>query len=116
MVKGTQTLNFAKKLVAPSWVKTLFSLAPKGTGVDHIYFYNAVQQAELKGKERNHPLSELIKENFKWQLKFDDNGIAKFDFSTEVENPKTTLALWISIDGDDTGSQFETLISDIKIN
>ncbi len=116
VVKGTQTLNFAKRLIAPDWVKSLFALAPKGTGVDHIYFFNAAQQPELQGKTRNHPLSKLIKENNQWLLKFDENGVANFDFSTHLTNPKKTLAIWISVDGDDTKSNFETLITELKIN
>lgn len=116
VVKGKQTLSFAKKLVAPSWVKSLFALAPKGTGVDHIYFLNAAQDENAHGKIRNHPLSKLIKENNKWLLKFDKNGIAKFDFSTELPSPKKTLAIWISIDGDDTKSNFKTKITNLKLN
>jgi len=116
VVKGKQTLSFAKKLVAPSWVKSLFALAPKGTGVDHIYFLNAAQDDKIIGKKRNHPLSKLIKEDNKWKLKFDKNGVAKFNFSTELPSSKKTLAVWISIDGDDTKSNFKTKITNLKLN
>lgn len=116
VIKGSQTLSFAKKLVAPSWVKSLFALAPKGTGVDHIYFLNAVQDGKVHYKTRNHPLSKLIKENNKWLLKFDTNGVANFNFEARLDDPKETLAIWVSIDGDDTKSQFKTTINNITLN
>jgi len=116
VVKGTQKLSFAKKLVAPDWVKSLFALAPKGTGVDHIYFLNAVQTPSEHNKTRNHPLSKLIKENNKWLLKFDDKGVASFEFNAKLDKPMDTLAVWISIDGDDTKSDFKTTLTNLTLN
>ena len=116
VVKGENTLSFGKRLVAPKWVRSLFAVAPKGTGVDFIQFYNAVQQPELIGKERTHPLSKLLKESHVWLLKFDSDGEAKIDFSTDIESPKSILGLWIAIDGDDTLSRFEVSISELILN
>ncbi len=115
VVAGKKRLNFAKKLIAPKWVKKLFSLAPKGTGVDHIYFLNATEQNPMLGKKRNHPLSELIKEDNRWLLSFDNQNKANFDFNAKINKPKKVLALWISVDGDDTQSIFNTNITELKI-
>ncbi len=109
--EGDQTLNFFQKAIAAKWVKQLFALAPKGTGVDHISFFNIFSDARLAGKERTHPASELMKEAFKDSL---INGTRK-QLRWYPNPDKRVLGLWISSDGDDTGSKYSVEISDLQL-
>lgn len=112
VIPGEKKLNWATKLVAADWVKKLYSLAPEGSGIDHIYFLNLVQSEELKGNERTHPLSELIREKNEWVI----HGAGEFELSADFLKAKKVAALWISIDGDDTGSQYTVDISNIEFS
>lgn len=112
VIPGDKKLNWATRMVAADWVKKLYSLAPKGSGIDHIYFLNLVQSEELKGKERTHPLSELIKEKNEWVIQ----GAGEFELSADFLKAKNVAALWISIDGDDTGSQYQVDLSNIELS
>ncbi len=111
VILGDKKLNWASKMVAADWVKKLYSLAPEESGIDHIYFLNLVQSEALKGKERTHPLSELIKEKNEWVIQ----GAGEFELSADFLKAKNVVALWISIDGDDTGSQYKVDISNIEL-
>ena len=108
---GDKTLNFFQRLASPDWIRTLYALAPKGSGIDHILFLNAVQDEQLLGDQRQHPLSPLILERNVWLL--DRSG--PFELSYELETPRDVVAVWISIDGDDSGSEFSVLIRNLLL-
>lgn len=108
---GDKKLTGAKKWFAADWVKKLFALAPKNTGLDKIYFFNVSDRKELVGKKRAHPKSELISENIFALV----DTAGDFQLTKNISPAIDTLALWISTDGDDTKSEFETLISEIEI-
>lgn len=108
---GRQTLTGPKKWFAADWVKKLFALAPEETGLDKIYFFNFTNRGALLGKSRTHPKSDLIVENIFAEI--EKNGI--FNVSKKIEPPIDATAIWISIDGDDTKSEYETAISEIKL-
>ncbi len=109
--EGDKTLNFLQRKLAANWIQRLFNLAPKGTGVQNIQFYNVYSDDRLKGKKRQHPLSELIEENF--VFKKPENGELSASFKPNQQ--AKVLALWISSDGDDSGSQFQVSIKEIVI-
>lgn len=109
VVAGDKTLNPLQRMFSAKWIKTLFDLAPEGAGVERIYFLNAVQHSNLLGQQRQHPLSELIYENNVWLL--DKPG--DFSLNYELENPQKVIAIWLSIDGDDTRSRYTTTISSL---
>lgn len=106
---GKQVLSGPKKWLAADWVKKLFALAPSGTGLDKIYFYNLTNRSELIGKTRNHPKSDLMVEHIIGQTRIDSD----FNITQKMDKPIDIAALWISIDGDDTKSEFETKITEI---
>ena len=106
VVAGDKTLNGFQRLFSADWIKTLFALAPEGTGVENIYFLNAVQTSQRLGQQRQHPLSDLIYENNVWLL--DQPG--DFEFTHTLDRPREVIAVWLSIDGDDSQSSFSTLI------
>jgi hypothetical protein len=113
VLKGKKTLNWFQKSVSPKWVTTLFSLAPKNQGVDKIEFYNIYQDKRLKNISRVHPLGKGLLEDINVYYQASPG---KFSFKKEFKNIKDVLAVWISTDGDDTGSKFEIEINEIKIN
>ncbi len=111
VLAGKKTLGTFQKMVAAKWIKKLYSLAPEGQGIDNILFLNATQKEFASTKERQHPLSELILKKDIWHLKKE----GEFNFIHKFKKPKEVLAVWLSIDGDDTKSKFEILIKDIAV-
>ena len=111
VIAGDKTLNPLQRMFSAKWIKTLFDLAPEGAGVDKIYFLNAVQHSNLLGQQRQHPLSELIHENNVWLL--DKPGT--FSLNYQLENPQRVIAIWLSIDGDDTRSRYMTTINSLVL-
>ncbi len=109
---GMQTLSGPKKWFAADWVKKLFNLVPEGTGLDKIYFFNFTNRKDLLGKSRTHPKSDLIVENIFAETEKDGT----FSVHKKIEPPIEVAAIWLSIDGDDTKSEYETFISDIKLS
>ena len=109
--QGEKTLSWLQRRLAPQWVRTLFKLAPEGLGVKGITYFTVVNQTQLLGTERIHPQSELIEEKFVTAVPTD--GRIQFQQSFDYSEP--VLALWISVDGDDTKSKFEILIEEIEI-
>jgi hypothetical protein len=111
VVAGDKTLNGFQKMFSAKWIRKLFDLAPEGTGVEKIYFLNAVQNQGLLGKQRQHPLSDLIYENNVWLL--DKTG--DFTLTYSLESPQKVIAIWLSIDGDDTRSSYTTTIKSLVL-
>lgn len=112
VVAGDKTLNPVQRLFSAGWIKTLYSLAPEGTGIDRIEFLNAVQYPVLLGARRQHPLSELIFENNVWLIDSPGN----FDLSHRLDEPLEVIAIWLSIDGDDSDSRYTNLIRDLRLH
>jgi hypothetical protein len=108
---GTKFLSGPKKWLAADWVKKLFELAPSGVGLDKIYFYNFTNRNELINQKRVHPKSDLIEES----ISFLQTQEGSFSIRKKLDSPINTAALWLSIDGDDTISEYETQLSEILI-
>jgi hypothetical protein len=111
VVAGDKTLNGFQKLFSANWIATLFELAPQGSGVENIYFLNAVQGNTMLGQQRQHPLSDLIYENNVWLLDKPGN----FSMSYTLDKPRKVIAIWLSIDGDDSRSNYSTMISSLRL-
>ncbi|MGH8222734.1 MAG: hypothetical protein ACREQZ_07150 [Woeseiaceae bacterium] len=62
-------------------------------------------------RERQHPLSELLAEKVVAVPRAD----GRFDFAYELGRPLDTVAVWLSSDGDDTGSRFTVLVERIEL-
>jgi len=108
---GTRTLNFVQRQVAPAWVRKLFELAPPGGGISRIRFLNVGAEPAHLGRERQHPLSELILEKVVALPRAD----GRFDFTHTFEQPIDAIAVWLSADGDDTGSRYTLLVESIEL-
>lgn len=108
---GSNRLSWLKRQLAAKWIREMYNLAPKNQGIDHIEFLNAVLSPNRLHIVRTHPLSEHIKERNVWLM--DKPGA--FSYSHIFSNPRHTVALWISVDGDDTGSSFTLNIKQIQL-
>lgn len=108
---GDKTLSGVRRLFAADWVKRLFALAPLNTGLDKIRFFNVSNRAQLIGKSRVHPKSDLIAESVTKIVEQEGS----FEMKVDLEPPLEVAALWLSVDGDDTASRFETQITSILL-
>jgi len=109
---GDQTLNWFQRKWAAPWIRTLFKLAPKGSGVHRIHFLSTTQQPAQLNQSRVHPLSDLLYETRVTLLE----APGAFEMDVTLAEPVEVLALWISADGDDTGSEFTLHLDDITLN
>ncbi len=114
--EGEQTLNFIQRSFAARWIKTLFELAPEGTGVERIQFFNAYSDPSLADSTRVHPLSDLISEHFVIYVpQAAGSELRKVQFEVQPKTDRRVLALWLSSDGDDTKSSFRVKIREIEL-
>ena len=111
VTEGDRRLNFMQRAVAADWIKKLHSMAPDNSGIDQIQFYNVYSDNRLAGQNRIHPLSDLMVEHFISARPAD--GKLQMAFQPDINS--RVLALWISIDGDDTKSAYEVLIRELVI-
>ncbi len=109
---GDRTLNWLQRRIAANWIQQLFKLAPKGTGIERINFLSTTQQQKLLGSRRTHPLDDLLYETRVTYLE----SPGEFEMVYQFEEPVVVLGLWISSDGDDTGSSFDLTIDRITLN
>lgn len=112
IVPGEKRLSGFKKIFASDWVKNLYKRVPPGAGLDHIQFFNVTQNEKQVGQERIHPKSELIHEKFFAVVK----TLGAYKFTYTLDMPISAIALWISIDGDDTKSDYDVLISELSLD
>jgi hypothetical protein len=109
---GDRTLNWLQRRIAADWVRQLFRLAPEGTGVGRINFLSTTQTQSLVDSSRTHPLNDLLHETRIVYL--EEQG--DFEMTRYFDAPVETLGLWISSDGDDTGSSFDLYIERITLH
>ena len=95
----------------PPWLKTLFDLAPEGDGISEVRFFNLATEASHVGARRRHPLSDLLFEEVVTVPRADGT----FAIDASFDSPQRTLALWLSADGDDTGSTFTVRVKRIAL-
>ena len=109
---GERTLNWIQRRIAADWIKQLFRLAPEGTGVNRINFLSTTQDKSQLGSSRTHPLNDLLHEmRITWL-----DGPGDFEMTYRFDAPVETLGLWVSSDGDDTGSTFDLYIERITLH
>lgn len=107
---GDRRPTFVERLLAPGWLRHLFSLAAPGTGVRQIRFFNLGLAESQVGWTRRHPLSDLILEEVVAAPEAD--GRFNLDFTID---PITALGVWLAADGDDTGSSFRVHLEELTL-
>lgn len=107
---GDRRPSFLERRLAPKWVRHLFSLAPAGEGIGRIRFFNLGLDTSQIGRARTHPASDLLFE----QIVAAPDDAGRFDFTVDAGGP-ATLAVWISADGDDTGSSFTVRLERLEL-
>jgi hypothetical protein len=108
---GERTLNFVQRQLAAAWVRKLFELAPQGSGISRIHFFNVGAEKTHIGRQRQHPLSDLILE----KVVAVPHADGRLDFVHALDRPLQTIAIWLSSDGDDSGSKFTVLVEQIEL-
>lgn len=108
---GKRTLGSVQRRFVADWVKKLYELAPPGSGISGIHFFNVAAEKNHLGKKRQHPLSDLIREEVVALPRAD----GRFDFEHVLAQPLQTIAVWLSSDGDDTKSTFTVRVEAIEL-
>lgn len=112
IVAGDKKLSGIKKMFAAKWVTRLYEQVPEGMGLDSVHFYNVTQNVKQVGTSRFHPASNLLKENFFASV----TTSGPFNYDYQFEKPMDdVVALWMSIDGDDTKSEFAVIVSALEL-
>ncbi len=111
LVTGDKKLSGIKKVFAADWLVRLYEQLPNGFGLDHVHFFNLTQSKDQVGKTRIHPSSDLIVEEF---FDFVGGKGGPFNYSFDLKSPLNSHGIWLSIDGDDTGSSFAVIISKLE--
>jgi len=111
VVPGKLTLSGPKRWLAADWVKRLFDLAPKGSGIDRIDFLMFASREAWIGRDRVHPSSELIRER-KMSLRPKPGA---FETLWNLPEPLPVVAIWLSVDGDDGAASFDLQVTKLQL-
>ncbi len=108
VLSGTARLGWFERKIAPDWVLKLQSLAPKDAGIEKVLFLNLSSQ-KLPWTQRVHPLSKYFEERIVGEAS------AEFSIEETLVRPVDVVALWISVDGDDTKEGFSVTLSELRL-
>jgi hypothetical protein len=111
VVPGTKRLSGPSSWFAKKWIKEVYKLAHKKKGLDHLEMFVATNDKESIGYKRIHPKSDFFIENFVFEIIKNK----EFSLTYKLKTPIQTMALWLSADGDDTQSEFQTIIKSIEL-
>jgi hypothetical protein len=111
IVPGSKRLSGPKSWFAKKWIKKVYKLAPKGKGLDHLEMFVATTNKETIGSNRVHPASDFFTENFVFEIKKNK----EFKLTHKLKTKVKTMALWLSADGDNTKSKFQTVIKSLEL-
>lgn len=109
VLAGSRRPGFFERTFAPPWLKTLFTLAPAGSGISEVRFFNVAADGDHVGDERRHPSNDLLVEHVVTIPGVD----GAFELNVSIDTSEQTVALWLNSDGDDTGSEFVVLVERI---
>ena len=98
-------------MFAPEWIQRLYTLARPNQGIDEVRFFNIGADPDGIGQRRVHPLNDLFEEEVVTVLRADGT----FELDVPLVPPAETVAVWLSSDGDDSGSVFTVLVERITL-
>ena len=111
VLTGDRRLGFLSRMFAPEWVKKLYALAPPNQGVSKVRFFNIGTAPDQIGQRRVHPDSDLFEEEVVDVLRADGT----FELDVPLVPTVEAVAVWLSSDGDDSGSTFTVLVDRITL-
>lgn len=111
IVSGDKKLSGLKKFFAPDLVIRLYNQIPSEFGLDHVHFFNVTQNKNQLGLKRKHPSSDLITEEY---IKLVEKP-GSFKIEHHFSEALPALGLWLSIDGDDTMSEYSVILSNLEL-
>lgn len=109
---GDRRPTMMERWFAPPWLKRLFALAPERGGIGGIWFLNVGVSTAQIGRNRTHPANDLLHERF---VSAPDSG-GRFAIDEAVTGRAPILALWLTADGDDTGSRYTVVVHQIDLH
>ena len=112
VLTGSRRLGFFRRMFAPAWVKRLHAVALPNEGISKVRFFNIGTDPGQIGQRRVHPLSDLFEEEVVTVLRTDGT----FELDVPLIPPVEAVAVWLSSDGDDTGSVFTVLVERITLS
>ena len=112
VLTGSRRLGGFRRMFAPEWVKRLYALALPNQGISNVRFFNVGTDPGQIGQRRVHPLSDLLEEEVVAVPRADGT----FELDVSLTPPVEALAVWLSSDGDDTGSVFTVLVESITLS
>ena len=112
VLAGSRRLGFFRRMFAPEWVKGLYALALPNQGISKVRFFNIGTDPDQIGQRRVHPLSDLFEEEVVAVPRADGT----FELDVPLLAPVEAVAVWLSSDGDDTGSVFTVLVERITLS
>ena len=108
---GSRRPGWMERRLAPAWMRRLFALAPANTGIAGIRFFNVGLAPGQTGRSRQHPASDLIVE----RIVSVPDADGRITMAVDLDAPIQTSAIWISADGDDTGSRFTLTLDRLEL-
>ena len=108
---GSRRPGWMERRLAPAWMRRLFDLAPADAGIAGIRFFNVGLAPWQTGRSRQHPASDLIVERVVSVPDVDGRITMAVDFGAPIQ----VAAIWISADGDDTGSRFTLTLDRLEL-
>ncbi len=112
VLTGSRRLGTFRRMFAPEWVRRLYGLALPDQGISIVRFFNVGIDPDQVGQRRVHPRSDLLEEEVVAVPRADGT----FDLDVSLTPPVETVAVWLSSDGDDTGSAFTVLVERITLS
>jgi hypothetical protein len=109
VLTGNRRLGFFGRMFAPEWVKKLHALALPNQGISKVRFFNIWTDQDQIGRHRVHPDSDLFDEEVVAVPRADGT----FELDVPLVPPVESVAVWLSSDGDDSGSVFTVLVERI---
>lgn len=108
---GTHRLRWRERILAADWVKKLFALAPPGTGIGGIQFFNVGTDGSQIGRSMH--LSDKV--SMDQTVETVPNHDGHFAFTIRFRQALDVIAIWISCDGDDTDSNFAVTLEQVDL-
>lgn len=108
---GGTPLPSHRRGAVPAWVGALSELVPPGQGVARVHFLAVGSDPVQIGRTRRLPQSDLLEEEIVAVPEAD----GRFTLVRRFSPPLETCGVWLAVDGDDSGSVFQTTLTELDL-